>query len=479
MSSTFYRHYRPDKFDDVLGQDHISQVLKTAVTKKLIDHAYLFSGPRGTGKTTVARLLARAINCQNLDNGNPCNKCAMCLEIKQNAATDILEIDAASNRGIDEIRELRDKIGYAPTRATYKVYIIDEVHMLTKEAFNALLKTLEEPPAHAIFILATTELHKVPQTIISRAQRYQFHRANHQQLEKLLSEVATKEGIKVNSEAVKVLVERADGSYRDGLTLLGNLKGQTKLMDAESVRQLVGLPPSQTVEALLSAIVEGQPSFAQKILNESINDGQDVALLVKAMADHCKEQIFASLELKPTDQTVIILEELLSVLAQSRFSTDPTALLIARIFQLCFRNQNSAPQVMVKPVVDIQKAEISSQPPAVDSVSAGPPIETDSFWSQFLEQIKAQNHALYAVIRSAALENITNDKLIIAVKFRFYAERLAETRNRQIVESTASNVTGRQIRLETIVKTDLELAKSKDDDLLATVVDVFELEEVA
>ena len=222
MSISLYRKYRPQVFDELAGQEAIKTTIQNEIKAEKISHAYLFSGPRGTGKTTTARLLAKAINCENRKKGDyePCCKCNSCLEISEGRNLDLIEVDAASNRGINEIRELRDHVRVAPTKSKYKVFIIDESHMLTPEAFNALLKTLEEPPSHVIFVLATTEIHKLPETIISRCQRFDFKKINAQEIIKRMGKIAKKEGIMVDAEVLKRIASQSQGCIRDAETLL-------------------------------------------------------------------------------------------------------------------------------------------------------------------------------------------------------------------------------------------------------------------
>src|SRR3990172_1835861 len=216
MTSVLYRKWRSQSFSELVGQEHVTRTLLNALASGRLAHAYLFCGPRGTGKTSTARILAKAINCQeNAGLGEPCNRCLMCRSITEGRCLDLIEIDAASNRGIDEIRDLRDKVNFVPNEARYKVYIIDEVHMLTPQAFNALLKTLEEPPGHTVFVLATTEAHQVPSTIISRCQRFDFRRIPLPQMTERLAHICREEGISSRPEALETLARRATGSLRD------------------------------------------------------------------------------------------------------------------------------------------------------------------------------------------------------------------------------------------------------------------------
>lgn len=488
--SSLYRKYRPSKFAELVGQDHIRSSIEAMIQSGQIGHAFLFSGPRGTGKTTLARLLAKSVNCVGERDGvEACGKCAICKEIAANRLIDINEIDAASNRGIDEIRELKGKISFAPVMAKYKIYIIDEVHMLTKEAFNALLKTLEEPPAHAIFILATTELHKLPQTIISRCLRYQFHLAPQDQTAKMIGRIAKKEGIKLEDAAIEVLASRAEGSYRDALTLLGNISNQGPVSEAK-LRELIGMPSDEVVGSVERALKEGNVKLMTSTVKSFLSEGGDLVVLTRNVANNCREQIFSGENEASVGYHGILLERLLVCLAKARHSSDATSLLAAQLVNLTLRakNQNQSSvqarvEAIVEKVTDItdistSREEIQITQP-VDSVNATPvrADDTTDFWTSFLMEVKENNHALYAIVRSANFGGLTDEKLTISVKFRFYSERLFEPKNRIIIEKAASKVAGKPIKIECLVEAGVEVKVNKEDDLMSAVVDVFEIDE--
>ena len=269
-----YRKWRPRTFDSVIGQESITDTLKNAIKRGKVSHAFLFAGPRGTGKTSCAKIFAKALNCTNLQDGEPCNECANCIAADKGSMPDIMEIDAASNNGVDEIREIRDKVKYAPTEGKYKVYIIDEVHMLSMGAFNALLKTLEEPPEHVVFILATTELQKIPATIISRTQRYNFKRISKDDLEKRMKYILDQENIKYEDKALAVIAQVADGGMRDALSILDQLLSYEKeSVNYQDALEITGFAAKENIEKILLALLEQNPESALKLAQTELAQG--------------------------------------------------------------------------------------------------------------------------------------------------------------------------------------------------------------
>lgn len=284
-----YRKWRPENFRNLVGQEHISRTLSNALTSGKIAHAYLFSGPRGTGKTSTAKILAKALNCQHGPTPEPCNQCNNCTKINVGSSMDVFEIDAASNRGIDEIRDLRETVKFTPVDGRYKVYIIDEVHMLTTEAFNALLKTLEEPPAHVVFILATTEAHKVPATIHSRCQRYDFKRICAQEIRSRLELVAREMQIDAAEDALQLISLHADGGLRDALSILDQCSTLSGVrITADQVRQLLGLVGHEWIEKIVDALAVKDTKALLDILDELIMDGKDIQQILSEIALHMR-----------------------------------------------------------------------------------------------------------------------------------------------------------------------------------------------
>jgi DNA polymerase III subunit gamma/tau len=290
MSLVLYRKYRPQNFSEVIGQEDVVKTITNSISSGVLSHAYLFSGPRGSGKTTIARLLAKAVNCQNRKGFEPCNKCSSCLEIMEGRAMDVVEIDAASYRGIDDVRELREAARFSPAKSSYKVYIIDECHQLSRDANNALLKILEEAPAQTIFVLATTELKKILPTILSRCQRYDFHRLRVPEMVKRLEMISKKEGIKIDKDSLILIANQADGAARDAESLLGQVISfaDGHNISREETESILGLVMGSVTRDLVSVILNCEPEKGIEMLGKLIEKGIDLQELAKAITGHLR-----------------------------------------------------------------------------------------------------------------------------------------------------------------------------------------------
>ena len=320
MYRAFYRKYRPSTFTDVVGQEHITKTLENAVKTGKTSHAYLFTGSRGTGKTSCAKILAKAVNCINSNNGNPCNECEICKGIDSGAILDIIEIDAASNNGVDNIRDLREEANFTPANAKYRVYIIDEVHMLSIGAFNALLKTLEEPPAHVIFILATTEVHKLPSTILSRCQRFDFKRIPPESIAERLKEVAVKENLQLSDDGAMLIARIADGAMRDALSLLDRCSSYEGVIDSAAVASSAGLAGREHIFELCNCIIEKDAAKALEVVNKLYNDSCDMERLITELTSHFRN-LMVSKAVKNFEDMIICSQGEIEIIRQQSART--------------------------------------------------------------------------------------------------------------------------------------------------------------
>jgi DNA polymerase-3 subunit gamma/tau len=295
MIQVLYRKWRPQTWDDVVGQQHVVQTLKNALAAGRIAHAYLFSGPRGTGKTSMARILAKAANCSAEEvTARPCNQCARCLAVNEGNYLDLIEIDAASNTSVEDVRDLRERVPFAPGDGRYKVYIIDEVHMLSTAAFNALLKTLEEPPAHAIFILATTEAHKIPATVVSRCQRHEFRRLGVAEITAQLTEMVKAEGIQADKEALEAVARQSTGSMRDAISLLDQLGSMGETITLARTLEMLGSTGGETVQQLVGCIARGDTAEGLKIIHRATDSGADARQFSRQVVDYLRGVMMAA-----------------------------------------------------------------------------------------------------------------------------------------------------------------------------------------
>ena len=353
--TALYRTFRPTTFEEMVGQEHITKTLKNQIVAGRVGHAYLFNGGRGTGKTSAAKILARAINCLNPKDGEPCNECEICKAALNGSLTDIVEMDAASNNSVEDIRQIRDEVNFLPTKAKYRVYIIDEVHMLSTGAFNALLKTLEEPPEHVKFILATTEPQKLPATILSRCQRFDFKKISEEDISKRLQIVCNETNIEITKEALKVISTLAEGAMRDALSILERCiqDGETKIDEAK-IKDLVGIPKFTYINNITKAIINYSPEEALEAIDDVIKEGKDLSNLLWEMIKYVKDilvyktskntSIYSEEEIKEIEELankvekerlLSIIYELSNIENEMKWSTQKTILFQVGILKLC------------------------------------------------------------------------------------------------------------------------------------------------
>lgn len=454
MGKALYRDYRPKSFSEVVGQDHITTTLENAIKNGKISHAYLLTGPRGVGKTSVARILAHEVNKLPYND--------------ESIHLDIIEIDAASNRRIDEIRDLRDKVRIAPAQAKYKVYIIDEVHMLTKEAFNALLKTLEEPPAHCIFILATTEAHKLPETIISRTQRFEFKPLGRAAAAEHLASIAKQESIDIDKPALDLLAEFGQGSFRDSISYLDQLSSYGKKINENQVRDLLGLPAQSHITSLLKSLESGDGQAVLQVLEKIEHKGINAAAAAAAVSAQIRE----SLKHKPAQSWQLnLLKRMLSVSASHR----PQEALEINLLSICAERAQTKefphPQTdttkklkpTVAPILNSMPEATKIKSPVESSTVAG---EFDmQLWDLVVQRAKDEAASIYTALRLA--EPSYSDK-VLTLKFQFplHRKKLEQAKNKQLVSQLIREVSGEKVSVVTA------LGKDKlppIDDIQATV----------
>lgn len=431
MQQALYRKYRSKSLDEVFGQAHITDTLKRALATKRISHAYLLTGPHGVGKTSVARILAHEISGLPYDG---------------TSHLDIIEIDAASNRRIDEIRDLREKARIMPSVADKKVYIIDEVHMLTTEAFNALLKTLEEPPEHVVFILATTESHKLPDTILSRTQRFQFMPIQPKVLEARLKEIAKKESISIEANALQLLIEHANGSFRDAISLIDQFASNgTETVTKKHVETLLGIAGTSQIRSLLTHIQSGDTAKTLKQLQALHNSGFAGAQIASQLQSELREQFSRSLQ----PSTLQLIEDLLEV-QSSRFPERKLEIVLLQAALAAVKSDNTASQT----TPSTSKPEPSPQPAKQAIPHTQPSTKLASKpnldWSSVLSAIKSSNSALYAVLRMAE-PRISENKIELAFKFPFHQKRAEQANNRDIIYANIQSTFGKSTEYTTVV----------------------------
>ncbi|MGG2017264.1 DNA polymerase III subunit gamma/tau [Bacillus sp. S10(2024)] len=512
-----YRTWRPQKFEDVVGQKHVTKTLQNALLQEKASHAYVFSGPRGTGKTTIAKVFAKAINCEQAPTAEPCNQCPACLGITQGAISDVLEIDAASNNGVDEIRDIRDKVKYAPSEVRYKVYIIDEVHMLSMGAFNALLKTLEEPPQHVIFILATTEPHKIPPTIISRCQRFEFRKISVQDIVERLTTVVNNEGTKVDEEALQIVARAAEGGMRDALSLIDQaISYSDEVVTVEDVLAVTGSVSQRYLANLVESIYENDVSKALRLVDDIMNQGKDPLRFMEDFIYYYRDMLLYQTSPKLEDmlERVIVddsfrklsqemqpevIYEIIHTLSKSqqemKWTNHPRIFLEVVMVQLCQQfamkaNGADRLQVVLQRMQQLEQElekvkqhgvpvsmqqevrETKATPKPSRSGSMKIPVgrvhevlkqatrkeleQLKSAWSELLERLKSYNKVAYAVL----LENsepvaASTTSYVLAFKYEIHCKMASENREAtDTVEQILFELFGKNLQMIAIPKSE-------------------------
>jgi DNA polymerase-3 subunit gamma/tau len=496
-----YRKWRPASFDEVVGQEHVVRTLRNAITSGRIHHAYLFSGPRGTGKTTTARLLAKAVNCLAPKEQRPCNACAICQAVNEGRLLDLIEIDAASNTGVDDVRELRERVGFRPTEAEYKVYVIDEVHMLSNAAFNALLKTLEEPPSHTIFVLATTEVGKIPATVLSRCQRFDFRRIPLSQIVARLEWLTQQEGIRADRDALTLIARYATGSMRDAESLLDQLASYSEGgITVEGVQAVLGSSDDAVVVRVVEALCERDVAGGLDAINAAIDEGADPRRFARQIVEHLRALLL--LQLKSAALPVYVSDEARPYW-ESRAASLPTPMLTraVRLFNAAASETAPAWQPQLPLELAFVEATLPSPPPAASApsgegvgqaprASAAAPtagtavaatdtsnprapsrvqetapgypsrahlgqkltLETlRNLWDDFLNALRPRNLPLEALVRSCSPVAVENDVVTLGFEYDYSRGRAAEERNKRDMEDALCELVGERYRVQCVV----------------------------
>ena len=505
------RKYRPQRFDDLIGQETVVKTLKNALAEGKIAHSYLFSGPRGIGKTSAARIVAKSLNCINGPSGEPCGECDNCRAVTESSSVDVLEIDGASNTGVDDVRELREAVKYAPSSGRYKVYIIDEVHMLSTQAFNALLKTIEEPPPHVIFIFATTEPRKVPSTIQSRCQHHAFRRISKDNIKKQLLKITGKENIKISDNALEMLARAADGSMRDALTLLDQAYAFSDDIKTEELEILLGLPESEVIMNLSNTILTGDISGTLSIIKELTERGYDLRMITRELVEHFRNLAIVKitqdsgefLELSTEEieglqdqaadvgieQLTLFLTEFLRLENEVRTAINPRYTLELGLLRTSFikgmvsikdvLKKISSPEPSTPRQEPVKKIEtVKTETVKRDREETSVPLDTDKslsppdkkeLFNSLLKDMDAENRLLACKLSEARAINLNSSELTIG--FNGGMSVLADSirKDSSLIEKRLLLLTGNRLRLK-IVDLPVEEKRNTEADTKKKVV---------
>lgn len=499
---SLYRKWRSQNFDEIVGQKHIVQTLKNAILQNRIAHAYLFCGPRGTGKTSIARIFAKALNCEKGPTVSPCSTCGNCTKIRDGHAIDVIEIDAASNRGIDEIRDLREKVRYTPVECRYKLYIIDEVHMLTTEAFNALLKTLEEPPAHVIFVLATTEASRVPITIESRCQRLDFARISLDEVKTHLKKIAVSENLEIEEKALDLVARSGEGSMRDSVSLLDQLASYAgKTIGIDHVVELLGCADEALLFDMADALSIKDSSKLLNLLKEAIDKGRSSPQMLRDLIMHFRNILFikfdaaSSLELtkeylerlnkQAGNFSVPDVKKIIQALSRTELDMKwhPNARLVLEVGLIDLLGEDDvASNVQKNNVVDAKQEVSLKQETKIEQYQKiDLNLENKDFiiikskWDELLDKVKKKSlYGFVSLHEGDPVQISESGKLVISFRkgYSFHKDRLEDIKNKQVVEDTIKEITGKDIKIECVV--DVGLRQNKPQVTVDAVKNMFE-----